>query len=195
MIALSVTALRLGLPCCSGLRRLAMPAMQAVQPPPIGRCQGALSAVASASPIVNPDRGAGRGDGMEQSARRRRPPIIALRWRWWSLKRYAEAAARLDALGRARGHGRRLRAAAVRPGRQCLDAGGRWRPRRSQSFSAALALSANDADLYADLARAQAMLHRLAAKWIPISMPRWQLAAAARRSSGAARQRAQAQGL
>ena len=49
-----------------------------------------------------------------------------------------------------------FRAAIVRSGRQCLDAGGRG-AHAVQSFQAALALSASDADLFADLARAQAM--------------------------------------
>jgi len=71
------------------------------------------------------------------------------------LKRYPEAATRLDALGRAPGMGE------FRP--QIFDqAGNAWMlagdPAKAVlSFSDALALSANDADLYADLARAQAM--------------------------------------
>jgi tetratricopeptide (TPR) repeat protein len=71
------------------------------------------------------------------------------------LKRYPEAAARLDALGRAPDMGN-LRASVFD------QAGNAWMlageaARATASFSAALALSANDADLYADLARAQAM--------------------------------------
>ena len=71
------------------------------------------------------------------------------------LKRYPEAATRLDALGRAPDMGN------LRP--QIFDqAGNTWMmageaDKAVASFSAALALSANDADLYADLARAQAM--------------------------------------
>lgn len=73
-----------------------------------------------------------------------------------SLKRYPEAAARLDALGRAPDMG------SLRP--TVFDqAGNAWMlageaGKAAASFSAALALSANDPDLYADLARAQAML-------------------------------------
>ena len=71
------------------------------------------------------------------------------------LKRYPEAAGRLDALGRAPAMGN------LRP--EIFDqAGNAWMmagdaDKAVASFSAALALSANDADLYADLARAQAM--------------------------------------
>lgn len=71
------------------------------------------------------------------------------------LKRYPEAAARLDALGRAPDMG------ALRP--QIFDqAGNAWMmagdaEKAVASFSNALTLSANDADLYADLAQAQAM--------------------------------------
>jgi tetratricopeptide (TPR) repeat protein len=71
------------------------------------------------------------------------------------LKRYPEAAVRLDTLGRSAGMGS-LRS-------QIFDqAGNAWMlagnaAKAAASFSAALALSANDADLYADLARAQAM--------------------------------------
>jgi tetratricopeptide (TPR) repeat protein len=71
------------------------------------------------------------------------------------LKRYPEAAARLDALGRAPDMGK------LRP--EIFDqAGNAWMmageaDKAVASFSGALALSANDADLYADLARAQAM--------------------------------------
>lgn len=71
------------------------------------------------------------------------------------LKRYSEAAVRLDALGRAPDMGS-LRASVFD------QAGNAWMlagdgAKATASFSAALALSANDADLYADLARAQAM--------------------------------------
>ena len=71
------------------------------------------------------------------------------------LKRYPEAATRLDQLGRAPDMGN------LRP--QIFDqAGNAWMlagdaDKAVTSFSAALTLSANDADLYADLARAQAM--------------------------------------
>jgi tetratricopeptide (TPR) repeat protein len=71
------------------------------------------------------------------------------------LKRYPEAAARLDALGRAPDMGP-LRASIFD------QAGNAWvlagdAEKAVASFSAALTLSGNDADLYADLARAQAM--------------------------------------
>lgn len=71
------------------------------------------------------------------------------------LKRYPEAATRLDALGRAPDMGN------LRP--EIFDqAGNAWMmagdaDKAVASFSNALTLSANDADLYADLARAQAM--------------------------------------
>jgi tetratricopeptide (TPR) repeat protein len=71
------------------------------------------------------------------------------------LKRYPEAAAKLDALGRAPDVG------ALRP--SLLDqAGNAWllagdANRAIVSFQGALALAANDADFYADLARAQAL--------------------------------------
>jgi tetratricopeptide (TPR) repeat protein len=71
------------------------------------------------------------------------------------LKRYPEAATRLDGLGRAPDMGK------LRP--EIFDqAGNAWMlagdaDRAVASFSNALTLSANDADLYADLARAQAM--------------------------------------
>lgn len=71
------------------------------------------------------------------------------------LKRYAEAAEKLDALGHAPGMG------ALRP--ELFDqAGNAWIlqgeiDKAVASFQAALTLSAGDADLYADLARAQAM--------------------------------------
>jgi tetratricopeptide (TPR) repeat protein len=71
------------------------------------------------------------------------------------LKRYPEAGTRLDALGRAPDMG---------PIRATIfdQAGNAWMlagdaEKAVASFSAALALSGNDADLYADLARAQAM--------------------------------------
>ncbi len=71
------------------------------------------------------------------------------------LKRYPEAATRLDTLGRAPDMGR------LRP-EIFEQAGNAWMlageaDRAVASFSNALTLSANDADLYADLARAQAM--------------------------------------
>jgi tetratricopeptide (TPR) repeat protein len=71
------------------------------------------------------------------------------------LKRYAEAAEKLDALGRAPGMGD-LRSSLFD------QAGNAWMldgetGKAVDSFQAALALSASDADLYADLARAQAM--------------------------------------
>ena len=71
------------------------------------------------------------------------------------LKRYGEGAAKLDELGRAPGMG------ALRP--SLFDqAGNAWMlggdtGKAITSFQSALALSANDADLYGDLARAQAM--------------------------------------
>jgi tetratricopeptide (TPR) repeat protein len=71
------------------------------------------------------------------------------------LKHYPEAATRLDALGRAPAMGN------LRP--EIFDqAGNAWMmagdaDKAVASFSNALTLSANDADLYADLARAQAM--------------------------------------
>jgi tetratricopeptide (TPR) repeat protein len=71
------------------------------------------------------------------------------------LKRYPEAAAKLDALGRAPGMGN------LRP--QLFDqAGNAWIlagqiDKAIASFEGALALSSNDPDLYGDLARAQAM--------------------------------------
>jgi tetratricopeptide (TPR) repeat protein len=77
------------------------------------------------------------------------------------LKRYPEAATRLDQLGRAPGMGD-LRATIFD------QAGNAWMlageaSKAAASFSAALALSANDADLYADLGRAQAMLKQWSA--------------------------------
>jgi tetratricopeptide (TPR) repeat protein len=71
------------------------------------------------------------------------------------LKRYAEAADRLDALGRAPGMG------GLRP--SLFDqAGNAWMldgeiDKAVASFEAGLALTASDPDLYGDLARAQAM--------------------------------------
>jgi Flp pilus assembly protein TadD len=71
------------------------------------------------------------------------------------LKRYAEGAAKLDELGRAPGMG------ALRPA--LFDqAGNAWMlagetGKAITSFQSALALSASDADIYGDLARAQAM--------------------------------------
>lgn len=71
------------------------------------------------------------------------------------LKRYPEAATRLDALGKAPDMGN------LRP--EIFDqAGNAWMmageaDKAVASFSDALTLSANDPDLYADLARAQAM--------------------------------------
>jgi tetratricopeptide (TPR) repeat protein len=71
------------------------------------------------------------------------------------MKRYGEGAARLDVLGHAKGMGD------LRP--QLFDqAGNAWilageTGKAIISFQAALTLSANDPDLYADLARAQAM--------------------------------------
>jgi tetratricopeptide (TPR) repeat protein len=71
------------------------------------------------------------------------------------LKHYPEAAEKLDALGRAPGMGD-LRASLFD------QAGNAWMlageiSKAVGSFQAALALSSNDADLYGDLARAQAM--------------------------------------
>jgi len=71
------------------------------------------------------------------------------------LKRYAEAARRLDALGRAPGMGELRPAIFDQAGNAWLLAG--EGPQALASFQAALALSANDPDLYADLARAQAL--------------------------------------
>jgi tetratricopeptide (TPR) repeat protein len=71
------------------------------------------------------------------------------------LKRYPEAAARLDALGRAQDMGNLRASVFDQAGNAWMLAGDATRA--AASFSAALALSANDADLYADLARAQAM--------------------------------------
>jgi len=71
------------------------------------------------------------------------------------LKRYPEAAARLDALGRAPDMGSLRASVFDQAGNAWMLAGNG--AKATASFSAALALSANDADLYADLARAQAM--------------------------------------
>jgi len=71
------------------------------------------------------------------------------------LKRYPEAAARLDALGRATGMGNLRASVFDQAGNAWMLAGNAVKA--ASSFSAALALSANDADLYADLARAKAM--------------------------------------
>ena len=72
------------------------------------------------------------------------------------LKRYQEGATRLDALARASDTPGHMR------GELFSQAGNAWLlagngAKAAQSFSAALALSPGDADLYADLARAQAM--------------------------------------
>jgi len=71
------------------------------------------------------------------------------------LKHYPEAAARLDALGQAPGMGSLRATAFDQAGNAWMLAGDAGKA--VASFSAALALSGNDADLYADLARAQAM--------------------------------------
>jgi tetratricopeptide (TPR) repeat protein len=71
------------------------------------------------------------------------------------LKRYPEAATRLDALGRAAGMGNLRASVFDQAGNAWMLAGNAVKA--ASSFSAALALSANDADLYADLARAKAM--------------------------------------
>ena len=71
------------------------------------------------------------------------------------LKRYPEAAARLDALGRAPDMGPLRASVFDQAGNAWMLAGDAGKA--VASFSAALALSGNDADLYADLARAQAM--------------------------------------
>lgn len=73
-----------------------------------------------------------------------------------SLKHYSEAARRLDALGRAPKMGALRATVFDQAGNAWMLAGSA--KKASASFSAALALSANDPDLYADLARAQAML-------------------------------------
>lgn len=71
------------------------------------------------------------------------------------LHRYPEAAARLDALGRAPDLGKLRASVFDQAGNAWMLAGNA--AKAAASFSAALALSASDADLYADLARAQAM--------------------------------------
>jgi tetratricopeptide (TPR) repeat protein len=71
------------------------------------------------------------------------------------LKHYSEAATRLDALGRAPDMGHLRPEIFDQAGNAWMMAG--YADKAVASFSAALALSANDADLYADLARAQAM--------------------------------------
>jgi len=71
------------------------------------------------------------------------------------LKRYPEAATRLDALGRAPDMGPLRASVFDQAGNAWMLAGDA--AKAVASFSAALALSGNDADLYADLARAQAM--------------------------------------
>ena len=80
------------------------------------------------------------------------------------LKRYGEAGAKLDALGRAPDVGA-LRASLLdQAGNAWLLAGDATHA--VTSFQNALTLSASDADLYADLARAQA-LQRTGARWRP----------------------------
>ena len=71
------------------------------------------------------------------------------------LKRFPEAAARLDALGRSPDMGSLRASIFDQAGNAWMLAGESGKA--VASFSAALTLSANDADLYADLARAQAM--------------------------------------
>ncbi|MGH6827787.1 MAG: tetratricopeptide repeat protein [Rhizomicrobium sp.] len=71
------------------------------------------------------------------------------------LKRYPEAASKLDALGRAPDMGRLRSLIFDQAGNAWMLAGNA--ARAVASFEAALALSANDADLFADLARAEAM--------------------------------------
>jgi tetratricopeptide (TPR) repeat protein len=71
------------------------------------------------------------------------------------LHRYPDAAARLDALGRAPDLGKLRASVFDQAGNAWMLAGDA--AKAAASFSAALALSAGDADLYADLARAQAM--------------------------------------
>jgi tetratricopeptide (TPR) repeat protein len=71
------------------------------------------------------------------------------------LHRYPDAAARLDALGRAPDLGKLRASVFDQAGNAWMLAGDA--AKAAASFSAALALSASDADLYADLARAQAM--------------------------------------
>ena len=71
------------------------------------------------------------------------------------LKRYPEAAARLDALGRGPDMGNLRPTIFDQAGNAWMMAGDA--DKAVASFSSALTLSANDPDLYADLARAQAM--------------------------------------
>jgi tetratricopeptide (TPR) repeat protein len=71
------------------------------------------------------------------------------------LKRYGEGAAKLDELGRAPGMGPLRPALFDQAGNAWMLAGDTGKA--ITSFQSALALSANDADLYGDLARAQAM--------------------------------------
>jgi tetratricopeptide (TPR) repeat protein len=70
------------------------------------------------------------------------------------VKRYPEAAARLDALGRAPGVGDLRSALFDQAGNAWLLAG--EAAKAAASFQSALALSGGDPDIYADLARAQA---------------------------------------
>jgi tetratricopeptide (TPR) repeat protein len=71
------------------------------------------------------------------------------------LKHYAEAGAKLDALGHAPDVGDLRASLFDQAGNAWLLAGDA--PHATASFQAALALSGNDPDLYADLARAQAL--------------------------------------
>ena len=71
------------------------------------------------------------------------------------LKRYGEGAGKLDELGRAPGMGPLRPALFDQAGNAWMLAGDTGKA--ITSFQSALALSANDADLYGDLARAQAM--------------------------------------
>lgn len=72
------------------------------------------------------------------------------------LKQYPQAAVKLDTLGRAPGMGGLRASLFDQAGNAWLLAGNA--AKAVASFQAALALSAGDADLYADLARAQAVL-------------------------------------
>lgn len=72
------------------------------------------------------------------------------------LKRYPQAAVMLDALGRAPGVGDLRPSLFDQAGNAWLLAGNA--AKAVASFQAAMALSAGDADLYADLARAQAVM-------------------------------------
>jgi len=78
------------------------------------------------------------------------------------LKHYPEAAQKLDELGRAPGMGALRSSLFDQAGNAWMLAGDTGKA--VTSFQSALALSANDADLYADLARAQAMQ----ADWGPV---------------------------